>query len=775
MAMPVTSLGSSGALPADFTNFIGRRHERTQVKQLLSQSRLVTLTGFGGVGKTRLSQRVSVDLSRAFRDGVVFVDLAPITDPTLLVDTIAKAFGFHTPASNRTTTYIFEQLRARVVLIVLDNCEHLIDACAKLVDAMLRGCPGVHVLATSREPLGITGEVVLPVAPFTVPPKDAQVRGQMTEYDSVTLFVERAQAAVPGFQITDENREHVADICRRLDGIPLALELAAVRLRGLTPAQLVDRLTDQFQLLNAGSRAAQSRQRTLRDCIEWSYNLCSPDERRLWAQASVFSGGFELDAAEAVCMTDEGAGADVLNTLLALVEKSILISEEVDGQMRYRMLEVIRQYGAQCLREIGEEHTIRIRHRDFFADLVHRSEPEWAGSGQRLWIGRLRRNHANIQAALACCAAGPAEEAEIGLQIASGLRDHWINLGTLSEGTYWIELLLQHGPCATRTHLSALRTMSWTALIHGESDYAKSCIDKGLQLSKSSGTAAADFDTLCALYRIFEGDCAEAIVYATQALEVARATSDPALEMISLIAMQFAHHYLGDIEQWLRWHAECLRLAERIGDTWYLSYSLWDAGLGRFEHGDVEAATETLRRSLQIQQEMANRLGVAIGIESLAWVRASVDPREGATLLGAAAARWRSVGGSVTAAALLADRHERCVATLQSTLGNQDLAALMDSGARLDYAEAIDIAMGRPRGERRSGGKPSERAATQLTRREREVAGLVGRGLSNREIAQTLVIAQRTAETHVERILTKLGFTTRAQIAAWLADQQRSN
>ncbi|GGL13634.1 ATP-binding protein [Nocardia jinanensis] len=766
MGAPARSLGPSGELPADLTSFVGRRSERTRIKLLLSESRLTTLSGFGGVGKTRLAQRAGADLHRAFADGVVFVDLAAITDPTLLPDTVAAAFGFRTNASDSSADYLVDQLRTRNALIILDNCEHLVDACAQLADTLLRTGPAVHILATSREPLAIAGETVLPIAPLTVPPADT---GQMTEYESVTLFVERARAAVPGFRITDHNRQDIAEICRRLDGIPLALELAAVRLRGLTPAQLATLLTDQFHLMNTGSRAGPDRQRTLRNCLEWSYRLCSPAERRLWARAAVFSGGFELDAVEAVCGDPDDP--HVLETLLSLVEKSIVIGEEIDGRMRYRMLEVIRQYGTQVLRDEGGERAVRLRHRDFFAGLVDRSDREWSGADQRAWIARMRRDHANLQTALSLCAAEP--DAEIGLRIAGGLRDHWINLGALSEGTYWIEQFLQSGPGSAKTRIFAMRTAAWTALIAGDTTRARAWIDDGLQADGGSAETVTAFDSLSSLYWIFTGDYERALTDGHEALEVARRSGNVYDVLADMTLIQIAHFCLGEMDQSLRWHAECRRCAQEVDDTWYMSYSYWFAGLALCTQGDVTAATAVLRRNLQPQLGTENTYGVTLGIEALSWVRATVDPRESAVLMGIASTRWRSIGVSVESVSLLAGRHTECGNRLQAELGAEGFTSLMAEGARLGLAQGAETALGRSPGEVPAQDRSAASTATSLTRREREVAQLVGRGMSNREIAHALVIAQRTAETHVERILTKLGFTSRTQIAAWLADQQQ--
>lgn len=773
-ARPMTALempsGSFNGLPADVTSFVGRRRERTQIKHLLSEARLVTLTGVGGVGKTRLGLRAAAESRNAFRDGVVVVDLAPVTDPALLAYAVAKALGLYTLMSGSVRDLVVTFLMTREVLLVIDNCEHQIGPCAELVDTLLSGCPGVRVLATSREPLNIPGEVVLPVPPLSFPAVGAGVGGRLMRYQAVTLFVDRAQATIPGFRITDDNREDVVAICRQLDGIPLALELAAVRLRGLTPSQLLDRLADRFLLLNAGSRTAPDRQRTLRGCIEWSFDLCTAAERALWARVSVFSGGFELEVAEAVCTPVNGNGGNVLDTLLSLVEKSILISETADGQMRYRMLEVIRQYGEQHLRSLGEERAMRARHRDFFAGLAARPEREWVGAGHPVWIARMGREHPNVQAALAFCLT-ESGGAEIGLCIAAGLRDYWVNTGTLGEGKHWIELLLRHEPATPPTRAWALRSAAWASLLLGDVEYARNCIEEARHLGTDSDTdAVAMSHCLSALLWTVDGDFARAIEYGTKALEAARATANSATEISSLDALQTAYCYAGDFERSLEYQAQSLRLAESIGDVWHLSYSLGTAGIVQWMSGKGQVAAETLRRSLQLHHELGNELGVAIALELLAWVTASLEPQKGATLLSAAESCWDAIGVPVTAVPLMGDQHARSVEELQRKLGPERFAKVMKQGARLDLNMAVAVALGRFGGKSASTAGTVDGGTAPLTRREREVAELVARGLTNREISQALVISQRTAETHVERILIKLGLSSRVLVAAWISD-----
>ncbi|WP_147263841.1 LuxR C-terminal-related transcriptional regulator [Prauserella sp. PE36] len=765
MTAPMMLRGSVGNLPADLTTFVGRRQERADVKRLLSGSRLVTLTGPGGVGKTRLSQRAAADVRRAFRDGVWFVSVSSVSSSALLAATVAKTLGLQTQPSTRVEDSLVEHLASRSTLLIFDNCEHLVGACAGLIDELLRACPELHVLVTSREPLGIMGENVLPVAPLPVPPDEPGTSGDPTAYESVALFVDRARSVVPGFQLTEDNRDAVVTVCRHLDGIPLALELAAVRLRGLSPAELAERLADRFQLLNSGSRTAPDRQRTLRGCVDWSYDLCTPAEQDLWACVSVFSGGFELDAAEAICGGAEPMA--LLEILLSLVDKSIVVSEEADGRMRYRMLEVIAQYGLERLREAGQEHAARVRHRDFYAALADRSGAEWIGSAQREWMDRLRRDHLNFQAALGFCVDEPGEEEE-GLRIAGGLREHWLRSGALDEGRHWFDLLLARGDYSAETCARALYAAAWLGVVQADVGYAAPLIERGRKTAgELDDVMRAQFDNLNAMTSVLTGDTATAIADNERALAVFQSANAVNQEISALISLQLAHGSAGDTESALRRHAECLRRCEQIGDYWFRSYSLWHAGVMYWQRGDAERAITTLRDALRLKRDLADQLGAALCIEGIAWATAERDPQRGAVLLGVAEARLDALGTRASRLPWAAAPHQACVEELTRTLGERRATRAREKGAHLGAGEGIDFALEEePDAPAPDATRP---APTSLTKRENEVAELVAQGLSNKAIASTLVISQRTAETHVENILSKLGFTSRAQIAAWLA------
>ncbi|HST81207.1 MAG TPA: hypothetical protein VLL08_05675, partial [Kineosporiaceae bacterium] len=413
-----------GSLPAQLSPLVGRGREIGQVKALVTKHRLVTLTGVGGVGKTRLALQVATDLRRQFSDGAWFVDLThlqasqlpgpEVRDPDLIAHVVLLALGMPQRAGGSPVEMLISYLTDRQTLVVLDNCEQVGPACAVFVDQLLVACAGVRVLATSREPIAVGGEVIYPVQPLPVPDRDrrADLR-DLTRYESVALFVTRAQAVTPGFTLTHHNRDAVAELCRRLDGLPLAIELAVARVRVLAPQQILERVNDRFALLSRGRRDAPGRQQTLRACVEWSFDLCGKPERVLWARLSVFVGGFTLDAVESVCCDELLPAHDLVDVLAGLVDKSIV--DRLDpggdrsGPVRYRMLETIRDYGMERLAQAGDQALFRARHRDWCRELVAAAGAGWSSHRQPYWQARLTEEQPNVRAAIEFCLATPGE------------------------------------------------------------------------------------------------------------------------------------------------------------------------------------------------------------------------------------------------------------------------------------------------------------------------------------------------------------------------------
>jgi predicted ATPase len=398
-------------LPVELSSFIGREREISEVEGLLAETRLLTLTGTGGCGKTRLALRVAGNLRERFEDGVWWVSLAPLTSPDLTPKSVASALGMHEQPGRSTTEALSDHLRFRDLILVLDNCEHLIEACAALAEALLLCCPNLKILATSREPLGVAGEATWPVPSLSLPTAHRRPPvEELVRYEAVRLFVERAAAARPDFAPTEHNAPVVVEVCRELDGIPLAIELAAARTKVLTIEQIAGRLGDSFRLLTGGSRTVLPRQRTLRATIEWSFELLPEEERTMFRRLSVFAGGFTLEATEEVCSGGGIAEEGVFDLLSRLVDKSLIVTEERDGHARYRMLETVRQYGAEKLRDAGELQVIQQRHADFFLAMAEEAEFGMVGPDQAAWLGRLEEEHDNVRAALGWLQEGDAEQ-----------------------------------------------------------------------------------------------------------------------------------------------------------------------------------------------------------------------------------------------------------------------------------------------------------------------------------------------------------------------------
>ncbi|HEX4815522.1 MAG TPA: LuxR C-terminal-related transcriptional regulator [Nonomuraea sp.] len=779
-----------GNLPAEVTSFVGRRQEVAEVRHLLSVSRAVTLTGVGGVGKTRLALRVGHEVRRAFRDGVWVAELASLETTGLLARAVAEALQIRDLTADPPLTMLTCHLRERQALLILDNCEHLIGECAALVDALLRAAPGVRVLATSRQVLGIDSEHAFPVPPLPLPgtgPSRPTLEA-FAQQDAVRLFAERARAVLPAFEVGEDNRDAVAGIVRRLDGLPLGIELAAVRLRALSPRQLLDRLDDRFRLLTGGSPAVTPRHQTLRALIDWSHALCSEEERLLWHRASVFAGGLDLEAAETVCSGSGIAPQDVLDLVVGLVDKSVLIREDHPGGVRYRMLETLRQYGREHLSARGEEAELRRRHRAYYRDLAARARARVFGPEQVAWFTRLQLEHANLRTALEGWLSTRQESEKAlrtGLGMATDLLYHWITSYYVGEGRSWLDrgLAATHAaytaaaadgataPDAVRGR--ALWAAAWLAIIQADVPAAttrlRECRALGERLDDESVLAYADL--FCGMAAMFEERGREAVGWYERALTRHRRTGDPVGLALTLIRLCLARSYLGQSSAAVAAAEECLTVCDAHQERWHRAYTTMALGVELWRQGDLERATDLERQSLDFNRLLGDRLGAGITIEALAWIAAAQGRHErAARLLGVVQTVWSCFDAPLSGYGHLAGYHEECREHTRRALGEQAFAAALRHGARLPYEEALAYAL-QEEPTARDTGRAERAPLTTLTPREREIASLVAQGMTNKEIAASLVIAQRTAEGHVEHIMAKLGFSSRAQIAVWVGEQ----
>ncbi|MEO3806587.1 LuxR C-terminal-related transcriptional regulator [Nonomuraea sp. B1E8] len=742
-----------------------------EAKRMFSTAPVVTLTGVGGVGKTRLAIHVAAEVQRAFRDGVWVVELATLEDPKLLAQTLLSALHVQNRSSRPPVEVLVDHVRDMQMLVVLDNCEHLLEECAVLATTLVRSAPELRILATSREALGIAGERVLAVPTLSLPDSEDPRSHAWTRGEAVQLFAERAAAVLPGFEVTENNRTMVEGICRRLDGLPLAIELAAVRLRTLSPEQLMARLENRFQLLTTGPRATLPRQRTLRALVDWSHGLCTEPEQLLWARASVFTGGLDLEAAEAVCSGDGIAREQVLDLVTGLVDKSVLVREESPTGMRYRMLETIREYGREQLLASGQEATLRRRHRDHYRDLAAQARAEAFGPYQLEWFARLRAEHANLRQALDYCCAVP-EEAETGLSMATDLVQHWKTGDYLREGRD----RLDHGLAAI-TEPSELRgramvVNAWLANTQADLVTAESMVRQAREVGEQLGLEAvlayaALYSGTIAMYR---GNGESAVAHYEEAVARHRTTGDPMGLTRALVRLCLARALLGDISSAVAAGEECVAICEAHGDRWVRAYAMTVLGVPLWLQGDAERATALERESLRFQHSIDDVLGSRFNIAVLAWIAADQGQhRRAATLLGIVRSLERTVHIVPFRYRQFLRRHEECESCVREALGKPAFEAAVKRGAGLSYDEKIFFALGE---SDHANEPPGEEASwSPLTRREAEIARLVAQGMSNKEIAAALVIAQRTAEGHVEHILNKLGFNSRTQIALWAREQ----
>jgi non-specific serine/threonine protein kinase len=770
-----------GNLPAELTSFVGRRGEVAEVRRLLSGSRLVTLTGVGGVGKTRLALRAAAGLRRAFGDGVWLVRLDQLRDEALVAQAVAGALGLQARSGFSPDAALAEYVADRRVLLVLDNCEHLVDAVAKLADQLLRAAPGLRVLATSRESLNIAGETVLPVPPLAAPDSRQELTlAQLGRFPAVALFAERAAQVVPGFAVTGANRAAVAGICHRLEGLPLAIELAAARARVLSPEQIGARLGDRLGLLTRGSRANPARQQTLRASIEWSYELCSRAERLLWARLSVFAGGFELDAAEGICADDRLAAEDVLDLLAALADKSVLIAEhDESGGVRYRLPETLREFGQERLQESGEYPALRRRHRDWYEQLAAQADTGWLSPQTADRVARLFREHANVQAAQDFCQAEPGE-AEAGLRIAMHVwLFYYLDGGYVSEGRYRLGQALARSREPTVWRVRGLLLASLLATASGDRDAALPLLEQGTSLARQlDDPATRAFAAYCAaVFCTFGGDLQQAIAHYEDGLEALPAAAVHARQRaLLLLNLANAAGLAGDEERAVACHREFVALTGAGGELSHPSHSgywLWVQGLAAWRRGDLDRAAGLQQQSLRLRAGRSDLRRSTLCVEALAWIAASARQYERAAgLLGAAAGLWRSMGTTLDGYGHLVGFQRDCERQARQALGQTAFQAAFHRGLEMPAEDALAYALQQPPQEPpKKPPAPAVPGGALLTPRELQVARLLARGCSNKEIAAELVISPRTAEGHVERILTKLGFTSRAQVAAWAASQ----
>ncbi|QMU74152.1 AAA family ATPase [Streptacidiphilus sp. P02-A3a] len=757
-----------GELPAEVTGFIGRSVELASVQRMLGLSRMVTLTGPGGVGKTRVALRAVSALREHYPDGVYLVELSALADPELLPRTVCAALGLSEQTARPALDLLTEYLSGRATLLVLDTCEHLVDACAMLTDLLLRDSPGTSILATSRQPLDVPGEHTLVIPPLPVETGAEDANG------AVALFAQRAAAVVPGFTLTEANTADVLALCRRLDGIPLAIELATVRLRAIPLDQLALRLEDRFRLLTGGRRTALPRHQTLRTTIGWSHELCSPQERLLWARLSVFAGSFDLLAVEAVCSGGELGPDDVLEQLIGLVDKSVVLRVDDPSGTRYRLLDTIREYGAEWLATLGEEEQLRARHFDCYRELASGFAAVFLSSEQLARFRALAGEQANLRAALDHALDRP-ERARAALSLTVDLCGYWACAGQLAEGRHWLLRALAGAPEAGPDRARALTAVGHFDLLMGQYDEVGQCLAEAYAIASDLGDPVllGHVEQYRGLHAVSGDDWETSERCFQRARELLQPTGDRfALAVLS--NLETVGMILRDRpDRAARLSAQALAdIADAPGERWIRGFLLVFRGMALWLRGEQEECARTAREALCVKGDLEDAVGIAYSLELLAWSAvAQRRPERGAWLLGAAEEQWKRSGRPLSGVESMLRHRIESERLARAELGAERYEQAAGLGRRLPLSQLVELALAdadTPADLPRQAAPPPEPGPGPLTRREREVAALVAAGLSNREVAERLVISKRTADAHVEHILAKLGVSSRAEITPLL-------
>jgi non-specific serine/threonine protein kinase len=724
-------------LPRQLTSFIGREGEMTRVKAALEASPLVTLTGAGGVGKTRLALQMALDLLPGLPDGAWLVDLAPLSDSERVPHAVAAALGIREHPGRAVADVLLEFLRSKALLLLLDNCEHLLGAAAALADQLLRECPRLRILATSREGFGVSGETLQVIAPLAVPPSEATLSlDQVLRFEAVRLFASRAIDLSPGFTVTERNAGAVAEICRRLDGIPLALELAAGRIRAMTVEEIAGRLDDRFRLLTGGSRTALPRHQTLRGVLDWSHQLLSDAERVLLRRLSVFAGGFTLDAAEHVCVGQGLEAGEMLDLLIQLVGRSLAVFEDTERRTGYRLLETIRQYAQERLLEAGETDQVRAAHLAYFRALAEQSEDALHGPTQREWLDRLDAEPDNLEAALQWSLEPPQrpERVEAGARLAGSVWWYWLMRDQLTYGRQWLETLLAAGsgisPAARAKCLMGLGAYAWRL-----DDYRQAweALDEGLTLGRQLGDGRLAGYALHFRAHVQEawGQVEQAVSTHEESLAAFQALGGWELAK-SYYCLGNALRKQGDLARAKPMLEKSLEIFRDFGEVWGLSHTLRGLGVVARSEGDRARALALFEESLLVSHETGDTSGTAAAQlllgnmarregqygratslyrESLATVK-TIGDRQGAAMCLAALSRVALAQGRAARAARLlgaAERllevigwtfppgeragHDRAVAALRAALGGEEYERTAGLGALMTLDRAVAYAM----------------------------------------------------------------------------------
>lgn len=830
-AKSIVATAAHDNLPHPISSFIGREREIGEVKRLMGLSRLVTLTGASGCGKSRLAYKVADEMLEEFEHGIWIVELAPLADPALVLQSIAAVFGIHEKSGRTLNRLLTEHLQPRRTLLLVDNCEHLIVPCAVILEELLQACPDLKVLATSSEMLGISGEIVWTVPPLSMPgiqpwknPASAQDALQAYQQsEAVRLFLARAASAESEFTMTIENGRWIAEICRRLDGMPLAIELAAARVRSLSVAQIAERLDDRFHLLTAGSRTGPPRQQTLTATLDWSYSLLSDKEQKVLQRLSVFASGATVEAAEAVCAGEGVESGEVLDILSNLVNKSMVTpSRPEGGETRYHLLETIRQYALEKLGESGEGDGSKNRHLNYFVQWAEKAEPNSSGGGQVLWLKRYEIEHDNLRAALEWSLTSEGI-VDLGLRLAERLEWFWNTYGYYSEGRAQLAAILEKTKANARSdiHARALYLAGGLAFVQTDYPATRALVEESLSIYRDLGASGQlglanalirlgdtwrqlgsyekafslleeglrymrelnDLNGLVGAlwqlgyYSVSMKDYRQAEQYFTEALPLSRQKGDEYDTAVILSGLGESALRQGNFGRAAAFEEESLMLRKEIGEKWGIAVSLGNFAWIALHQDDFGKAGTLLLESLAIRREIEDLGGMAWCLEKLAKINIlygrkksrlqSMGNLRRATLLFGAAAALRAPVGSVIDQ-VDQPEYDRDLEILRTALGKEAFSNLWIEGEAMPLEEVIDEVLAESTKEPI---RSEKEKFGGLTARERQVVMLISQGKSNREIAKAMTVGAKTVETYVTRILNKLGFNSRVQIATWMIEK----
>jgi predicted ATPase/DNA-binding CsgD family transcriptional regulator len=771
-------------LPLQLTSFVGREREIAGLEKLLvGEARLVTLTGPGGSGKTRLALAVAAELSGDYEDGVWWVELASLSDPDLVPQAVANALGINEAPGRSLMEALVEYLEGREVLLLLDNCEHLVEACAALCNVLLHACPKLRILATSREALGVAGERNWPVPSLSLPDPHSLPRiEELGCIESVRLFVERARSRRSDFTLDSRTAPSVAEVCRGLDGIPLAIELAAARVGALSVTQISGRLEHSLGLLSGRDRTSPERQRTLRGALDWSYELLDEEERELFGRLSVFAGGFTLDAAEAVCAGDEIEPDDVLDLLGHVMDKSLVVAEAgAEGALRYRMLEPVRQYGWEKLQESGKAERTQKWHAEYYLALAEEAEPELSGANEGVWLERLEAEHGNLRAALGWSLADG--DAGLGLRLAGVLGGFWYKHGHLSEGRMWLHRELAESSASPAIErATALDQAGWIALYQGDLEPSVALLDESLSLFKElkhePGIAASLAKLGHAVLHQDDDGYLAALCEEAEALRRAFVDRRAIGELIVFLGMVAL--YEGDLDRAITLLDESLGLFRELASEPHVAPDQQREGirlstaidlvagqaqeylwLAVMEQGDHRRAVELLEEELRLSLELGNKPKISYCLLGLAAVAALQGRPARAVRLWVAAETLREeIGLGLPLWDHTPTDYQAILAATRSQLDAATWETARTEGRAMSPERAVEYALRSQETPEEAGAPPAHPAG--LSAREVDVLKLVARGMTNAQVARELFISPNTVNRHLNSVYRKIGSSSRA-------------